>query len=212
VINPVAGNLNKVMPGLLAVALLSLWAAPASAVPVFFNNRAAFDAAAGAGLSFEGFEADFGVAATVAFADFTVSETLGINALGQLRDFPGIVNGITEGTGGLVYDDNGDSISTFFAFTSPITAFGLDITTNPGSTVTGGGSGNDSVVLATNQPMFWGVIDSAGLTTITFDASGGPNVAFDAVSYGQAVPEPASVLLLGLGLAALRLGKRSRTR
>jgi hypothetical protein len=68
------------------------------------------------------------------------------------------------------------------------------------------------VVLAMNQPMFWGVIDFDGLTSITFDATGGPNVAFDAVSYGMAVPEPASILLLGLGLAALRLRTRSRTR
>jgi hypothetical protein len=95
---------------------------------------------------------------------FTVSETNGINALGQLRDFPGLVNGITEGTGAIVYDDNGESISTFFAFAIPITAFGLDITTNPGSTVTISGSVSDSIVLATNQPMFWGVIDFAGLT------------------------------------------------
>lgn len=206
-----ANRLKLVMLGVLAVTLQSLSAAPAAAAPIFFNNRAAFDAAAGAGLAFEGFEANFAVAATIAFAGFTVGETNGIDALGQLRDFPGLVNGITGGTGALVYDDNGDSIATFFSFTIPITAFGLDITTNPGSTMTIGGSVSDTVLLGTNVPSFWGVIDPAGLTSISFDASGGPNVAFDTVSYGTAVPEPTSMLLMGLGLGALGLRRRSRT-
>jgi len=203
---------KRFVPGLLAAAFLCLSATQASAVPVFFNNSAAFHAAAGPGLSFEGFEADFATAASVSFAGFTVAESNGVNILGQLRDFPGLVNGITEGTGGLVYDDNGNSIGTFFGFTSPVTAFGLFITTNPGSTVTIGGSVSDVVVLATDVPQFWGVIDQAGLTSITFDASGGPNVAFDAVSYGTAVPEPASIVLLGLGLGALGLRQRRQNR
>jgi hypothetical protein len=193
---------------LLTVMLVSMSAPPAAAVPLFFTNRAAFDAAAGGGLAFEDFEADFAVAASVAFAGFTVSETNGINALGQLRDFSGLVNGITGGTGGLVYDDNGSSIATFFNFTIPVRAFGIDITSNPGGVATIGGSVSDSLVLVTNSPQFWGVIDFAGITSISFDVTGEPNVGFDSASYGTPVPEPASLLLFGTGLLAC--GRRLR--
>ena len=196
---------------LMAVCFLLFTANPVPAAPVYFTDRAAFTAAAGGGLTFEGFEAAFAVAPSVTFAGFTVSETNGIDALGQLRDFPALVAGITGGTGALVYDDNGASISTFFAFASPITAFGLDITANPGSTVTIGGSVSYSLGLLTNQPAFWGVIDLAGIASITFDASGEPNVAFDSASYGGApIPEPASLFLLGTGLVGLARWRKRR--
>jgi PEP-CTERM motif len=197
---------------LLAVALALASASAVEANPVIFTNRATFEAAAGGGLSFEGFEGSFGVAESIVFPGFTVSETNGINALGQLRDFPGLVDGITEGTGALVYDDNGDSVGTFLSFMNPITAFGLDITTNLNSGVSiGGFNVGILLVLAGNTPTFFGVIDLDGLTSISFDASGGPNVAFDAVSFGQvAAPEPSVLSLFGLGLAALGLRRRQR--
>lgn len=188
-------------------------ACPAFAAPVYFTDRASFDAATGGGLNFESFEADFAVADTIVFAGFTVSETLGIDALGQLRDFPGLVDGaITDGTGALVYDDNGESIGTFFSFASPITAFGLDIATSPGSTVAIGGSVSDNLTLIDNTPSFWGVIDIAGITSITFDASGGPNVGFDAISFGQAViPAPGAILLGTIGVSLVGWLRRRKT-
>jgi len=174
------------------VVMLAVWCCSATEAPIFFTDRASFDTATGGGLSFESFEHDFAVFSTIVFSGFTVCETSGINNLGQLRDFPGVVDGaITHGTGGLFYDDNGSSIGTFFSFTSPITAFGLDIATNPGSTMTIGGSVSDTLVLATDTPSFWGVIYTAGINSISFRASGAPNVGFDAVSYS--VPEPVTI-------------------
>ncbi|SEM53673.1 VPLPA-CTERM protein sorting domain-containing protein [Syntrophus gentianae] len=194
---------NKGLFVLFVIGSFLLFNTIVSAAPIFFNDRASFNVAAGGGLSFESFENDFAVAETIVFNGFTVSETSGINALGQLRDFPGLVNAITDGTGGLGYDDNDDSIGSFFAFTNAISAFGLDIATNPGSTITIGGSVNYVLPLGNNTPSFWGVIDTAGITSITFDASGGPNVGFDAVSFGQVVPIPAAVWLFGSGLVGL---------
>jgi hypothetical protein len=193
--------------------VVSFASSSANAAPVYFTDRASFDAATGGGLNFESFEADFAAADTIVFAGFTVSETGGINALGQLRDFPGLVDGaITDGTGALGYDDNGGSVGTFFSFTSPITAFGLDIATKPGSTVTIGGSVSDSLVLIDDTPSFWGVIDMDGITSISFDASGEPNVGFDAVSFGQAViPAPGAILLGSIGISLVGWLRRRKT-
>ena len=193
--------------------VVSLASSSANAAPVYFTDRASFDAAAGGGLNYESFEADFAVADTIVFAGFTVSETLGINGLGQLRDFPGLVDGaITDGTGALGYDDNGDSVGTFFSFASPITAFGLDITTKPGSTVTIGGSVSDSLALTSDTPLFWGVIDMDGITSISFNASGEPLVGFDAVSFGQAViPAPGAIVLGAIGVGLIGWLRRRRT-
>ena len=193
--------------------VVSLASSSANAAPVYFTDRASFDAAAGGGLNFESFEADFAVADTIVFAGFTVSETGGIGALAQLRDFPGTLDAaITDGTGALSYDDNNGSVGTFFSFVSPITAFSLDITTMPGSTVTIGGSVSDSLVLTADTPSFWGVIDMDGITSISFDASGGPLVGFDAVSFGQAViPAPGAILLGGIGAGLVGWLRRRKT-
>jgi hypothetical protein len=189
-----------VLPTLLAVSV----AGPAVAAPIFYSDQATFLAAAGAGLSFESFEASFPTGASVVFADFTVSETGGANGVGQLRDFPGLgVSAvIMDGTGGVVYDDNGSSVGTFFSFAFPINAFGIWIATSDASTVTVGGDVATSIGLLAGVPAFFGVIDDAVISSISFDVSGDPNVGFDAASYGLAVPEPATILLLGLGLAA----------
>jgi len=181
---------------------------------MYFTDRASFDAATGGGLAFESFEEDFDWTPVKVFAGFTVSETQGVDALAQLRYYSYLPGAITDGTGALWYDDNGSSIGTFYAFTSPITAFGLDVTTDEASTVTIGGSVSDSLVLGVNTPAFWGVIDPAGLTSITFDASGGPNIAFDALSYGQAggvIPAPGAFLLAGLGANLVRWMRRRRS-
>jgi len=183
---------------------------PVLSAPTYYTDRAAFDAATGGGLNFESFENDFSSAPTVAFPGFSVSETGGTNGVGQLRDFPGFVDGaITDGTGAVWYFDNGLSIGTFFSFTTPITAIGMDIASSPGSTVTIGGSVNDSIVLVDNTASFWGVIDPNGITSVTFDTSGtGISVGFDAVSYGVAGALPTTYTvggtvsgLTGTGLA-----------
>lgn len=175
------------MKSLITLLVSLVWTCSTFAAPTYYTDRLAFEAAIDGGLSFESFEGIWGVSDTVVFNDFSVSETGGINALAASSNiWP---ESVTDGTQSLWYDDNGDSIGTFFSFSNPVSAFGLDLTTTSDSVVTiGGNSIVGSASLTSNTPSFWGVVDPDGILTITFDASGGPLVGFDAVSYGEALP------------------------
>ncbi len=186
--------------------MLLLAATSASALPTYYNNRAAFQAAVTGPLSLESFEGPGQLGATHTYTDFQVSETGGTNFITNYLA-NSLLNPVTEGTNAIWFDDNGNSVGTFFNFTGgSVFAIGLDITVNETSTVSIGGSNiNASVLLAANQPQFWGVIDTSGITTITFSPNNEPNIGFDYVQYQlETVPEPATLALMGLGLAGLR--------
>lgn len=182
--------------------------------PTYFTSRAAFDAATGGGLSFEGFEADFDVWNTpVVFSDFSVEETGGANHLVQARLYsPTFDAGITEGIGALGYQDNGDSVVTFFSFNAPVNAFGLDITSCQGdTTMTIGNDVSYALDLTEDIPAFWGVIDFAGISSISFNAAGAlDGLAFDAASY-NVIPAPGAILLGSIGVGLVGWLRRRRT-
>lgn len=207
------------MKKLCGILSLSLCAQMAQALPMYFTDRAAFDAATGGGLDFESFESKSSTPqASVTFTGFTVDETLdgANNALGQ-GNAGFLPASVTDGLRSIVYFDRGPSLVTFSAFSGPVTAFGLDLTSSVASSVAIGGSVSSVRALAANTPAFWGVIDTDGITSITLDVTGAApgNIfaGFDAVSYGaaedtQAVPAPAILTLLGLGLLAMGFYRR----
>jgi len=85
------------------------------------------------------------------------------------------------------------------------------VTTDEMNTMTVGGDVSYSFGLLANTPQFFGVISTDSFADVTFDASGGPLVGFDSLSFTEetVVPIPAAVWLLGTGLVGL-MGARKK--
>lgn len=203
----------------LAVSALVLGAS-AHASTSFFNNEAAFLAAAAAPLNFESFEnATSPSATTVAFAGGTF-------ACAGTGYCPGFFGTWTLGadTGvQSVYFASPDSAT--FTFNSPITAFGVhiggagDVSPNTLTATLGNGdsglalnnyTGDYSVFGSNNQ--YFGAISTTAFTTVTFTTSNsGDGIAFDSMSFGvAAVPEPETYAMLLAGLGVMGAVARRR--
>ena len=188
-------------------ATLAMTTAPnAFADPVFYDNRAAFNAAAGSGLSFESFEnppfptrgRDEISFNTLPPFTFTVTNNVPFQTDPVQLNDPGPA--VTEGTAGLFYvyafpmasagPNNG-----IFQFPFPILAFGIDFTTRDNTAsevmVLGGNSpGMTSFSTFAGSPRFVGVVDPDGISSVTFIP--GPTgisfpLGFDSLSFGPPI-------------------------
>lgn len=186
----------------LTVAVVG--AGSAMAAQTYFTSRAAFNAATGGGLAFESFEGPERTGGSVTYGGLTFTESNGLNFITHTRVNNFFTSATTDGDHSIWFDDNDFSVATLTFSSGPIFAVGLDIAiSSPDGTMLIGGDANDSLSLASFQPRFWGVISTTPITSITFAAAEGPEVGFDAVSYG--VPAPGAAAMLGLaGLAAAR--------
>lgn len=194
------------------VAAMTIWSAQAAAAPVVYTDRTSFNNAAGGGLSFESFESNPQLGESVTYGDLTFTESGGTNIFTNTALNSFFTAATTDGQHSIWYDDNDASISTVtFGLAGPITALGFDIATATDSTVTIGGDIAGSINLTANTPSFFGIIDlMSPFSSVTFSASGGPEVGFDAVSFGDAIPEPSTLILTALALVPLLAYARRR--
>ena len=216
-------TLRKLFFTLAAFAVVAFASAPARADTVVFTTRALFTAAA-TGLSNINFE---GIASPNSVANFSSPLTLqGVTFSGSPT---GAVSVLDSGFFAPLFQFNSGAVLGGFGFievTLPagITAIGTDImSTNPDGLPF-------QVLLSTgetfvvNTPLrpgrgFFGITSDVAISSIRFMTLPGPNQSagiplLDNFSFGQAqpasVPEPATLLLLGTGLAGIATRARRR--
>lgn len=216
--------LRKLLFTLAAFAAVAAASSPARADTLIFSSRTVFNTAA-TNLTTIDFE---GIAATNSVANFSSPLTLhGATFSGSPT---GMVSVLDSGFFAPLFQFNSGAVLGGFAFievTLPagITAIGTDLmSTNP--------SGSPfQVVLATgetfvvNTPLrpergFFGIVTDVAIASIRFTSQpAGPNQSagiplLDNFSFGQAqtapVPEPATIVLLGTGLAGIAARARRR--
>jgi hypothetical protein len=203
-----------------ATAAVLAAATGASHATAVYTNEADFLAAAGGALPFDSFE-------TVQAETDTQVDFAGVSfKCAGSAWCPGFF-----GTSGLIVKDGAQSVffaspdSSTFTFTHAINAFGIWI----------GGAGDvapvnltalldngDAAAVLTNYSapgqttwQYFGIVSDTAFTSLTFTPdSADDGIFFDALSYRPAavaaVPEPASILLLGVAAAGMAAARRRR--
>jgi len=206
----------KAFPIACAIALLVI-AAPASATTIPFASRAAFDAAFPGAIyeTWDSYAAGTTIANGGTLKGITYNSSAGIAVVQNnfLNSTP--PNGL--GRTPINFFDSADTIQ--FTFGTPLTAFGIDIntfatasgaytaTTNNGDVV--GSFFNPFPGAGTGQ--FVGFSSTVPFTSVTIATPAGSTYTLDSLR-AVPVPEPATIALLGTGLAGALAARRRRSR
>lgn len=214
--------MNRLVTRTLTITIATtLCVAGRASAGTIYPNEATFLSAAGAlGFeSFEGLTATNSVAAgfSQSLSAFTISGSPSAGVF-DLANYLG--THATDGTKYIEVEGGGQQTMTFL-FAAPIKEFGVTISDYgdfAGSVMTfttnGGGSGTAALpFLPDGTDQFFGFIDAANpftsLTLTTAAGQFGDPFSVDKVRYSLAsptspvVPEPASLLLMGTGVAAI---------
>ena len=209
-----------------SLAFVCMFSTNAMAMPTFFigsqgagtltSARTDFQNYFGGPLTLESFETAFAAAPSINFPIGGPTEfTATLNAGGS--NFSHSATFFTDGSLSL---RTNSMTQTEFDFGTGINAFGIDISDidsgagqSFGFSIDGGAFnfvGNGSV---SNNRYFVGIVSDTAFSTITFTSSVADNSGFDRLEFGtesSSVPEPESLAIFGLGIAALGFARRQR--
>jgi PEP-CTERM motif-containing protein len=216
---PVPGPIIRASLFAVCSLLIAIRPGPADASVTTFTDSAAYFAAAGP-QSLQDFNSPISVTpgtstASITYPNLVVSCTA--TAVSDCsRSFALDSNIVIDG-----YSIRSNAITELtFTFNSPITSFGVFIaglgTILPGSaTLSISDSNGFSTDLFVNysstfsgfdHALFAGLISSDRFTSVTFvDSEIGDGINFDNLSYGHAVPEPSTLILMLTGIGGLSL-------
>lgn len=197
----------------LSIAIFALfYSALSIAVPVYYGDRTSFEGAS-TGLTTEDFEGmSSGTYSDITTADYTIDSAPG----GRPDDIFIAPAGYTSGITSNVAFANYFVDSLIISFGSGVTAFGADIQSQYSTSIFDiliYDTSNvliDSVVMSVaDSATFFGLTTNVAIGSIVFDSRTDQAEGVDNMSYGVAVPEPATLLLMGLGLVGFGFaGKR----
>lgn len=210
-------NRNFVSLGAAVFAVSVLLSQTAAAVPQFFTDRAAFQAAAGTLVTESLDSVTTGGNVTVQPTGVTL--TAGGDAGSIFQE--GAADFVSEGTSSLQVRSWGVGATMTFDFAGPIVAFGVDFLDNDNpfdmDLTVNGVSQNFLSDLdhrsSQDGPLFFGVIDVASFTQAVIESNANNLTAnFDFIQFGReldrAVPEPGTLSLFATGLGFLAWRRR----